>query len=598
MDKLGWKSAILACSSALFMLHPSAPAAACQRTNPINLSDQTCVTAVQEALIWTGDYTAGTEGRAGPMTMEALRKFQSKAGSKSVASLSLREYEELLKQAGRRKSDSGYRVQMLPDVGFELGLPLALLKNPANPVKDKWGPTWKGNDGTLSISALLIADGRTLDELLAKLRQLPGRKIEYERRHDDWFVLSGSDGDTGFYMRMSGAQGQLRGFSVSYKQAQKTQFGPIVIAMAASMTAPAGASGQTAPATAQRPATPPAVIPPAAEFVKRGKEFFGQKAHENALREFNKALAVSPSDIDALALRGLTYSWMKETDAAIRDLDQVTLLQPENPFVRDWKAQILEGQNQPARALAAYSQCIEAVPRYADCYYRRSLLYRKTGDARSADIDWQVAELLDPSGKQKFAAQPAQRPRPPRDEAIKQAGALIEQGQVAEGIAALTAIIDEDPRNAADPLIMRSFAYVNQQQNDKAIADTSAAIALAPYAAAAYRIRGSALDSLKKYDAALADATRALTLDPRDAEACNLKAWVLFEMGRPAEGLPFIEKALTIAPANAFYLDTRAHILAELGRKPEAIVDYRTALVLAPDLKESREALDKLKARP
>jgi tetratricopeptide (TPR) repeat protein len=99
--------------------------------------------------------------------------------------------------------------------------------------------------------------------------------------------------------------------------------------------------------------------------------------------------------------------------------------------------------------------------------------------------------------------------------------------------------------------------------------------------AIAYSNRGAAYADKGLYDKAIADLTQAIALAPSDADAYNGRAWAYHLEREDAKGLPDAEKAVSLAPDDADSLDTRAEIYERLGRRAEAIADYRKVLKLA-----------------
>ena len=61
----------------------------------------------------------------------------------------------------------------------------------------------------------------------------------------------------------------------------------------------------------------------------------------------------------------------------------------------------------------------------------------------------------------------------------------------------------------------RGTVYLNQGDDDKAIAEFTEAIGLDPTSADAYNRRGFAYANLEEYDKAIADYNKAIRLDPR-----------------------------------------------------------------------------------
>jgi peptidoglycan hydrolase-like protein with peptidoglycan-binding domain len=208
------------------------PAFACERSDPVDLTIEACAKLVQDALIWTGDYSGLADGKAGKNTENAIRLFQQRIKSDGGGQLYWDDYLKLTKTAKAKKAQAGFVINTLKDKGIKLGLPKKLA-----PIEKKgaWGPEWQNKDRSFAAGAIMIDDGRTLDEVYEKLKAKSGREVSYDRRSGNWFVISGQDGGVqDFYTRLEGEAPVLRGFSVTYAKENAATFRPIVIAIAAS----------------------------------------------------------------------------------------------------------------------------------------------------------------------------------------------------------------------------------------------------------------------------------------------------------------------------------------------------------------------------
>ena len=137
---------------------------------------------------------------------------------------------------------------------------------------------------------------------------------------------------------------------------------------------------------------------------------------------------------------------------------------------------------------------------------------------------------------------------------------------------------------------------------DKAIADYSRAIKLAPNNAIGYLGRAKVMIEKVRfeehaYEQVLADITKAIELDQRSAPlGYALLAWAKFEQGNEEEGLLDAQHAVELSPNLASAFEARGHMYQSLNRGEEAIRDLRKALELDPKLYRSRELLERLTA--
>jgi Putative peptidoglycan binding domain len=232
------------------LLNQAGSGFACERKNPVSLLDQSCVRAVQEALVWIGSYNGIIDGNFGAGTRGAVETFQTNPGT---AELSLSEFDRLVATATRMKAEVGYKVAYVSESGIAIGLPTAVVTVRR---RARWGTTWENSDASFIIGALHVTDGRSLDQVLEKLRN-GARHIEYERRFDDWFVITGVEkSGHSFYVKLQGIPSNLKGFSADVEAARKARYWPIVIAMASDFSTSGAMPPKYFPPISQPPPPP------------------------------------------------------------------------------------------------------------------------------------------------------------------------------------------------------------------------------------------------------------------------------------------------------------------------------------------------------
>ena len=157
---------------------------------------------------------------------------------------------------------------------------------------------------------------------------------------------------------------------------------------------------------------------------------------------------------------------------------------------------------------------------------------------------------------------------------------------------------DDTATRRAAALHLVGMTARNTGNYDKAIADFTQSLALAPDDAQALNDRGIAHFLKGGADgraAALQDYDHAIRVDPRHAEALNNRAWSHFQAGQLAEALADANRSIDATPTNGYAFDTRGQILEALGRKEDAIRDFERALSLDPRQETSRAALARLR---
>ena len=142
-----------------------------------------------------------------------------------------------------------------------------------------------------------------------------------------------------------------------------------------------------------------------------------------------------------------------------------------------------------------------------------------------------------------------------------------------EGPSATTAPATPDDRSV-DTLIQRSRAASERGEQEAALADAEAAIALAPDNAGALLAQGRALFHLKRLDEAQRPLLRSIDVDPTDAEARNLLGMLYLEQGHDREALDEFKEAAILAPDDESIRGNleraRERVAAETAAEPPA----------------------------
>lgn len=249
----------------------SAPAAADPLKPAFEALPEPARRALQDALVWTGDFNGAVAGSYGPRTRDALLAYAGRSGLQPGAALAPATRARLLAAAEAARGVVGFTLLRDPRAGLAIGLPLKLL--PVRTVIPD-GTRYAAPDGSVVVDTAgrdVGAEG--LKEAFARLtRDAPGRRVTYRLEKPDFIVVSGETADRKFYSRyavVSPPAGStvLRGFTLSYL-AVSPEMDRITLAVASSFdpsladvpSAPPApqAAARPVPSTAAGPATPPA----------------------------------------------------------------------------------------------------------------------------------------------------------------------------------------------------------------------------------------------------------------------------------------------------------------------------------------------------
>jgi len=390
------------------------------------------------------------------------------------------------------------------------------------------------------------------------------------------------------------------------------------------------------PPTAEAaPASPTPSVPPSslgaqtpAQHIRSGNELLNRGEYDQAIAEFDLAIATDPAAAMAYADRGLAHLWKQDStqahddfetalrhapDSAVAlrgrgvleylsgdcasaqaDLTRSLELDPRSRFALQWRAEADSCLSQDAEAISDLAKAEKVEPKSLNVYAQRALVLRALGrpDEALAEIDAMLAVSSDS-----------------RAQLI--AGAIFEEaGKPAEAAAALDLGVSLTP---TDTSYIRRAEYRARTDLRAKREDYAAALKVNPASRSALSglIKVSALeggDPPEVLSAALAShpddvigllgrgigrwrrgERRAAEQDLRASiqhasnselnDVCYMLAVVNVALDRALEAC---NRALEPMPHLSNFLDSRALVYLRLGRLKEAQADYDLALKFRP----------------
>ncbi|MCE7029867.1 serine protease [Jiella avicenniae] len=174
---------------------------------------------LQIRLAWTGDYAGPFSGMIAAPTLRAIRDFQARHGMKADGVISEAMLQKLIAMSDGIQSDLG--VAMVDDgaTGARLALPLKLVSDRG---RTEVGNLWRAEGNGIEVETVRIAEtGQTLGGLYATLSEPTAqRSVSDAQKAEDWFTVAGTESGRRYFMRFSGSGSDLRGFSISYADAE------------------------------------------------------------------------------------------------------------------------------------------------------------------------------------------------------------------------------------------------------------------------------------------------------------------------------------------------------------------------------------------
>jgi tetratricopeptide (TPR) repeat protein len=124
----------------------------------------------------------------------------------------------------------------------------------------------------------------------------------------------------------------------------------------------------------------------AEEFVRRGRAFEWRKMYEEALADFNSAIALDPEYADAYYWHSWPIYFLDyDIEGIKKDMRKAIELEPENLFFCLETGLVYYHYGEPEEAVEEYERCLELDPNSVDAYEGLSEAYKLLGDESQAE---------------------------------------------------------------------------------------------------------------------------------------------------------------------------------------------------------------------
>lgn len=206
--------------------------------------------ALQDALVWTGDYKGSIDGVLGRGGIGALAAYAKRAKTTPEGVLADARRKQLLAEAQKLRSAARFASVQDARSGANVGFPATVFTRKTDMPN---GTRWTNAAGSTSLETFQEADVE-LQAFYERLRApLPGRKVTYGILRSDFLIVSGEDQRGLFYTRaargdVNGKQ-MTRGYTLVYARTLQPAFDVFAIAISNAFQPfppPAAAQGQVA----------------------------------------------------------------------------------------------------------------------------------------------------------------------------------------------------------------------------------------------------------------------------------------------------------------------------------------------------------------
>lgn len=131
-------------------------------------------------------------------------------------------------------------------------------------------------------------------------------------------------------------------------------------------------------------------------YLNRGVAY-GEMGVHRAISDFNQALRIDPSYVDAYNNRGIAYYNIGEYDKAISDFSQALRVNPNYADLYNNRGVVYGKMGEYDKAMSDFNQTLRLNPKHAKAYHNRGIGYFKRGELDNAIRDFTEALRIDPS---------------------------------------------------------------------------------------------------------------------------------------------------------------------------------------------------------
>ncbi|MGW0906904.1 tetratricopeptide repeat protein [Streptomyces sp. NPDC002853] len=325
-----------------------------------------------------------------------------------------------------------------------------------------------------------------------------------------------------------------------------------------------------------------------------------------AITELDRAVAVDPDYHRALRLRGEYHRVLGNWGESIRDLSRAIEIQPTDAYAWASRGAAQYSIEQDDEALADLNRAVELDPEYAWALARRARIWGHRGQRAEQMADLDRAARVSPQSafvacERGDALRTADRPEEALAEYDRAIGlndvytsayasrgaALNDLGRHEEALADLDRSLDLHPGNAW-ALTQRAGVHRVLGDHERALADVDRACALRPDSEGLLYLRGAVLHDLRRYEEACSALDQVLGMAPDYQLARVLRGSTLRKLGRYAEASADLDRAVEAEPDDGWTRVVRAENALASGRWEQALADLARYAEIGADLDWAR----------
>ena len=290
---------------------------------------------------------------------------------------------------------------------------------------------------------------------------------------------------------------------------------------------------------------------------------------------YEKALAVTPDDVDIVMRLADTYADNGDFQKAADAYEKLLAQQPDTPQVRERLALNYIRAGQKEKAAAILEDIIKHEPLHFGIYNYLGEIYEDLGQDEKAISNYQQSTVVNANQLLPY---------------LRVALLQLKLKQFDAAAKTLSTVKEKFPGTYFAPYYY-GLLYSEKKEYDKAIVSFADAEAIAAASTEETKLDGrfyfyyaAACERGGDFDKAVTLFRKCIQLEPDNDGALNYLGFMMADKGvHLQEALDLIQKAVKIDPKNGAYIDSLGWVLFRLGRTEDALVQLRHAVELIKD---------------
>jgi tetratricopeptide (TPR) repeat protein len=337
------------------------------------------------------------------------------------------------------------------------------------------------------------------------------------------------------------------------------------------------------------------------DILNRANMLLDRKRYDEAILDFDRALAIDSKNARAFAQRGLSFALIKDFERANADFNAAAAIQPRSAIIFRGRGVVAQMNDRFAEAVDAYTASLEMDPSNLFTLNQRARTYLSMEDTDHALADVATAIRLYPTSADMYllrayifmsnekmdeAKQDFDRALSADPNNVTALSYLalywIEQNNLEEAAKVVNTAKKIAPDNG-DVLYSEGMIAQTKGAFSPAIAAFNQIIRADPNNVDALTQRALARHGMRDDNGAMEDATLALNLNPKLTDLRLLRANIYQQKGQIAEALGEAEALISINTNDGYPYVVAAMIYVKNQKIDEAMHQFDHALSIKPE---------------